>query len=210
MPMAHTPSIRGATTTTWLQANPAQPLSPTRRRIRKGFQRPTKTITITVNGVNDAPVAGDTSLTINEDTSHSATLPGATDADGDTVSYAKASDPAHGTVTVNADGSYSYTPAANYHGSDSFTYTVSDGNGGSNTYTVSITVDPVNDQPVAANTSFSINEDTSHSATLPGATDADGDTVSYAKASDPAHGTVTVNTDGSYSYTPGGQLPRFG
>ena len=54
-------------------------------------------------------------------------------------------------MVVNADGTYTYTPVANYNGADSFTYTVNDGNGGSNTYTVAITVNPVNDAPVAGN-----------------------------------------------------------
>ena len=89
---------------------------------------------------------------LNEDTVKTGTLPVASDVDGDAVTYGKASDPAHGTVVVNADGSYTYTPAANYNGADSFTYTVSDGKGGSNTYTVAITVTPVNDAPVGSGT----------------------------------------------------------
>ena len=55
---------------------------------------------------------------------------------GDTLTFTKASDPAHGTVVVNTDGTYTYTPAANYFGPDSFTYTVSDGKGGTVTKTV--------------------------------------------------------------------------
>jgi VCBS repeat-containing protein len=104
-------------------------------------------ITVAEASLNDAPTASDTTITTNEDTAKTATLPAATDIDGDSVTYAKATDPSHGTVTVNADGTYTYTPAANYSGSDSFTYTVSDGNGGSNTYSVTITVNPVNDAP---------------------------------------------------------------
>src|SRR5204863_6303579 len=101
-----------------------------------------------------------------------------------------AADASHGSVTVNVDGTYSYTPAANYNGSDSFTYTVSDGHGGSNTYTVSITVSPVNDAPTASNVSVTTNEDTTKSGTLPAASDIDGDEVTYAKATNPSHGSV--------------------
>ncbi len=162
----------------------------------------TYTVSVTVNPVNDAPTASATSITTNEDTARSGSLPTATDVDGDTVTYAKASDPSHGTVTVNTDGSYTYTPTADYNGADSFTYTVSDGNGGNNTYTVSITVNPVNDAPTASAVSITTNEDTAKSGTLPTATDVDGDTVTYAKTSDPSHGTVTVNANGSYTYTP--------
>ena len=60
-------------------------------------------------------------------------------------------------MVVNADGTYTYKPAANYNGADNFTYTVSDGKGGSNTYEVKITVNPVNDAPTASDTSISTN-----------------------------------------------------
>ncbi|WP_280327878.1 tandem-95 repeat protein, partial [Pseudomonas sp. BN102] len=69
--------------------------------------------------------------------------------DGDSVSYALGATAAsHGTVTVHADGTFDYTPVANYHGSDSFSFVVSDGLGGSNEYTYDLTVNSVNDAPV--------------------------------------------------------------
>ena len=162
----------------------------------------TYTVAITVTPVNDAPVGSGTSISTSEDTVKTGTLPVASDADGDTLTYGKGSDPVHGTVTVNADGTYVYTPAANYNGADSFTYTVNDGKGGSNTYTVAITISPVNDAPVGSGTSITTSEDTVKTGTLPVATDVDGDTLTYGKGSDPVHGTVVVNPDGSYVYTP--------
>ncbi|MEX5543916.1 Ig-like domain-containing protein, partial [Pseudomonas poae] len=81
----------------------------------------TYTVGITISPVNDAPVGSGTSITTSEDTVKTGTLPVATDVDGDTLTYGKGSDPAHGTVVVNPDGSYVYTPAANYNGADSFT-----------------------------------------------------------------------------------------
>jgi VCBS repeat-containing protein len=164
-----------------------------------------KTATFTVNPINDAPTAGNDTLVTNEDIAKTQTLPSATDIDGDSVTYAKATDPSHGTVSVNANGTYTYTPAANYHGSDSFTYTVSDGHGGVNTYTVNITVNPINDlnqAPTAGNDSLVTNEGSTKTQTLPSATDIDGDSVTYAKATDPSHGTVSVNANGTYTYTP--------
>ncbi|MFM2119809.1 MAG: hypothetical protein RL722_1277, partial [Pseudomonadota bacterium] len=83
---------------------------------------------------NSAPTAAADSFSTAEDTARTSQLPAASDSDGDTVTYAKADDPSHGSVTVNANGSYTYTPTANYNGSDSFSYTVSDGQGGSNSY----------------------------------------------------------------------------
>ena len=60
----------------------------------------------------------------------------------------------HGTLAFNANGSFSYVPSANFHGTDSFTYRVNDGTADSNLATVTITVNPVNDAPVAVNDSY--------------------------------------------------------
>ncbi|QDQ26773.1 Ig-like domain-containing protein [Chitinimonas arctica] len=175
-------------------------------------------ITITVNPVNDAPVLVDgnvplgeaISVSTPEDTPVSGTV-AATDVDGDSLSFGKGSDPSHGTAQVNNDGSWTYTPAANYNGADSFTITVSDGQGGSDTVTVNVGVTPVNDAPVFVDgnrnplgddISVTTPEDTPVGGTLQ-ATDADGDTLSFGKNSEPSHGTAQVNPDGSWTYTPG-------
>ena len=123
----------------------------------------TYTVAITVNA---APVAANDTIITNKDTIKNGSLPAATDADGDAVTYVKTSDPSHGTVTVNVNGTYTYTPTTGYNGADSFTYTVSDGKSGSNTYTVAITVTPVNDAPVAGNDAITLNEDTVKTGTL--------------------------------------------
>ncbi|WP_296952037.1 DUF4347 domain-containing protein, partial [uncultured Massilia sp.] len=65
---------------------------------------------------NHAPTASGTAITTNEDTVKSGSLPVATDVDGDLVTYSKATDPAHGSVVVNGDGTYTYTPATGYDG----------------------------------------------------------------------------------------------
>jgi VCBS repeat-containing protein len=70
-----------------------------------------------------------------------------TDADGDPLGASLVSGPAHGTLALNGDGSFAYTPAADHNGSDSFTYRASDGRADSNVATVSITVAAVNDAP---------------------------------------------------------------
>ncbi|MBO1532115.1 tandem-95 repeat protein, partial [Psychrobacter sp. F1192] len=84
-----------------------------------------------------------------EDTVATGQLEAATDADGDELTYALKDNAANGTVTVNADGSYSYTPNADFNGEDSFTYTIDDGQGGVITQTATITVAAVNDAPVS-------------------------------------------------------------
>ena len=97
---------------------------------------------------NNAPVASATLLTGDEDTVLSGTAT-ATDADGDLLTFSKASDPTNGMATVAADGAITYTPDADFNGTDSFTYTVSDGNGGTATQTVSVSVAPVDDPTVS-------------------------------------------------------------
>ena len=117
------------------------------------------------------------------------------------LTFAKASDPAHGSVTLNADGSYTYTPAANFIGADSFTYTVSDGHGGTATATVSLTVADV--APTASGDTATTPANHAVSGTLASdAASSVGLPLTFAKATDPAHGSVTLNADGSYTYTP--------
>ena len=167
-------------------------------------QSATQDFTIIVDSANHAPVAESGSGSGNEDTAITGQL-AASDVDGDTLTYSVADkgQPAHGAVTVNPDGSYSYTPGADYNGADSFSFAVDDGHGGTATATVSLTINPVNDAPVANPASASGDEDTVITGQLV-ATDVDGDTLTYSLADkgDPAHGSVVINADGSYSYTP--------
>ena len=158
-------------------------------------------ITITYTPPNTAPVANDDSATTDEDTpTDIAVLSNDTDSDDDTLSAAPVSEPAHGSVSLNSNGSLTYTPKANYNGGDSFTYKVSDGRGGEDTATVSITVNAVNDAPVADNQSESTNEDTDESITLT-ATDAENDPLTFSVVDGPTHGTLS-GTGANLSYHP--------
>jgi VCBS repeat-containing protein len=110
-------------------------------------------------GVGMAPVANDGAAQGNEDTVLTGTLV-ATDPDGGTLNYGVVNGPAHGTLVVHADGSFSYTPEANFNGSDGFTYKANDGSSDSNVATVKLTVDPVNDAAtITGSTSGSVTED---------------------------------------------------
>nr|WP_264002216.1 Ig-like domain-containing protein [Mycolicibacterium bacteremicum] len=163
------------------------------------------TVTLTVTAVNDAP-SGTAGLTGSgaEDNAITGTLTG-TDVDGDTLTYALSGQATHGTVTVDSNGTWTYTPATNYHGTDTFTYTVSDGRGEVSTpVTVNLTIAAVNDAPVAQGDSFSTAEDTALNTgnLLSNDTDVDGNTVVVLSNTQPTHGSVTVNSDGSFSYVP--------
>ena len=121
-------------------------------------------ITITTN---QDPVAVGESISLDEDTSYTAIagvndlLMNDSDPDGDplTLDVVPVVGPAQGTVTLNADGTFTYVPNANFNGSDAFTYQITDGNGGYAQATVMITVDPVNDAPVAGADNYNVAED---------------------------------------------------
>src|SRR2546430_437660 len=88
------------------------------------------TVSITITAVNDAPVAVNDGYTTAEDTALNVAAPGVlandSDVDGDTLSAVLVSQPTHGSLTLNSNGSFSYVPAANYNGPDSFTYKAHD------------------------------------------------------------------------------------
>ncbi|WP_154299740.1 tandem-95 repeat protein, partial [Vibrio parahaemolyticus] len=122
--------------------------------------------------------------------------------DGKVVSLDTNNGPANGTVSVNPDGSVTYTPNDNYHGTDSFTYIVTSG-GVSESTTVSVDVTPVNDAPVAKDDIATTQEDTAVTIdVLPNDSDVDGDKLSIESASVPKEqGTVEV-MNGKLVFTP--------
>ena len=107
------------------------------------------TVTITVNSVNDAPVAFDDSYSVDEDSILNVNEPGIlandTDLEGDTLNAVLVDSTTNGTLTLNANGSFSYTPNPDFNGADSYTYKANDSYDDSNIATVSITVNPVNE-----------------------------------------------------------------
>jgi VCBS repeat-containing protein len=161
-------------------------------------------LTVT-GGTNRAPVAKAQSVTTNEDTPLSGQL-AATDADGDALTYVLVAAPTRGTVVVNPNGTFIYTPAANYSGSDSFTFKARDGSADSNVARVSVTVKAVNDAPVARADAYAVDEDDDlrvlATGILANDTDVDGGTLTAALRTGPAHGTVRVSSNGSFRYTP--------
>jgi hypothetical protein len=158
----------------------------------------TATVSITVRSVNDAPVAQDLAVTTDEDTPVPVTLT-ATDVDGDVLTYAIVTPPAHGTLGGSVPA-LTYMPAADYNGGDTFTYRARDGQADSNLATVRLTIRPVDDRPVANDQSIATDEDTPVVLTLT-AREVDGDALAYRIVTPPAHGTL-AGTAPALTYQP--------
>jgi VCBS repeat-containing protein len=159
---------------------------------------------------NQAPVAVNDAYTTAEDTPLTVAAPGVlandTDADGNPLSASVVTGPAHGTLTLNANGAFTYTPDANFNDTDSFIYRASDGTAQSNPATVTITVSASNDAPSATADAYSTGEDTALTVNAPGVltndSDPDGNQLSAVLGSGPSHGTLALNANGSFLYTP--------
>ena len=124
------------------------------------------------------------------------------DPDGDPLTVTGASSP-NGSVTVNPDGTLTYTPNPDFNGTDTITYTVTDGNGGSATSTVTVTVNPVNDAPEAVDDTATTPFNTPVTiAVLGNDSDVDGDVLAVTGTPTSADGTVVVNGDGTITFTP--------
>ena len=147
---------------------------------------------------NNAPVALAASAIFPIDAPISGQL-AAWDADGDGITFAVVSNTANGSVVVNSDGSFTYTPNPGYRGADSFTYSVSDEDGVSNTATV--TLQAVNNAPITHNAQLALSTDQVATGQI-SASDADDDQITFSLGSAPTLGTAVVNPDGTYSYTP--------
>ncbi|WP_276135296.1 cadherin-like domain-containing protein, partial [Polluticoccus soli] len=166
----------------------------------------TATVFITIDPVNDPPVAVDDTATTSEDTPvNIPVVKNDGDPDNPLGIPTVGTPPANGTVVVNADSTITYIPDPNFNGTDSFTYSICDGGTPNlcDTATVYITIDPVNDPPVAVDDSATTNEDTD--VTIPVlANDSDPDSPLGIPSinTPPANGSVVVNADSSITYTP--------
>jgi len=165
--------------------------------------------TLTIDPVNDPPQAADDSYSTPEDQTLTVAAPGVlgndSDVEGSSLTASVVQTPDHGTLTLGSDGAVEYVPNANFAGADSFTYAASDGTT-ADSAAVSLTVDPVNDPPQAADDSYSTPEDQTLTVAAPGVlgndTDADGDTRTASVVTGPSNGTLSLDTDGSFAYTP--------
>ncbi|MGZ4211072.1 MAG: S8 family serine peptidase [Actinomycetota bacterium] len=160
---------------------------------------------------NHPPVATGDSYTTAYGTALTVAAPGVlgndSDPDGDPISAVLQTGPSNGTLSLNANGSFTYTPNSGYSGNDSFTYVANDGQASSSAATVAITVQPPpNQAPVAANDAYSTAYGSTLGVAAPGVlgndSDPDGDSITASLQAGPSHGTVSLNADGSFVYAP--------
>ena len=176
--------------------------------------------------LNDAPIAVNDEFTINP--ANPPTVPNNvmtndSDIDGDALTASLVSGPAHGTLSLNSDGTFSYAPQDGYSGDDAFRYQLFDGKANSNVATATLHVTPgtsqapppptqapppaENQRPIAANDVFSVAQDTAldvpaASGLLTNDSDPEGSPLTVSWFSGPLHGTASVGNDGSLHYTP--------
>jgi gliding motility-associated-like protein len=172
------------------------------------------TIFITVTAVNDAPIVDNETITTNEDTPATGDLTDAGDLDPDgtplTANTTPVSGPTNGTIVINANGTYTYTPNANFNGTDVIVVSICDAGlplpGVCVNDTITITVTAVNDAPIVDNETITTNEDTPATGDLTDAGDLDPDgtplTANTTPVSGPTNGTIVINANGTYTYTP--------
>jgi uncharacterized delta-60 repeat protein len=157
--------------------------------------------------VNQPPVAVDDAYSVDEDAVLTVDAAGGvmandTDPEGATLTAQVNDMPANGSLTMSADGAFTYTPPTNFNGTDTFTYQVDDGLG-NDTAMVTVTVNPVNDPPIATWVdSMSTTEDTTSAGYVPNVSDPDsGETFTFTIVIQPANGTASVVSN-ELVYTP--------
>ncbi|WP_118951449.1 Ig-like domain-containing protein [Taibaiella helva] len=160
-------------------------------------------IIVTVTPVNDIPVAVNDTLSTNEDTPLSSNV-STNDTCGDgNCSYVLNTAPVNGTLVMNADGTFTYTPNANYNGADSFQYRVCDADGDCDTATVVLNIASVNDIPVAVNDTAVSTGGNPATGNVGNNDTGKGDGgLSFAVVTNASSGTLTFNPDGTFSYMP--------
>ncbi len=166
----------------------------------------TQLVNIIINSVNDAPVANIDSFQGTEDnTILGNILTNDSDIEGNTLTTTINSMPANGTVSLQPNGDFAYTPTANYFGNDVFTYEVCDDGTPSlcAVESVNLSIIAVNDPPLASADNFNINEDNVlFNNVLTNDTEIEGQPMTSQLITGTSNGSITLNSNGSLSYVP--------
>ena len=172
------------------------------------FDAVPNTVSFDVTPVNDVPVAVADTVNAIEDQPFSGTLAGNDQLSGDggnVFALVAGRGPSSGSIVFNPDGTFTYTPTANFTGVDSFSYTLTDADGDVSTAVASVNVASVNDVPTAVIDTIAAVEDTPFVGSVAGNDSLSGDggnVFSLVAASGPAHGGILFNANGTFIYTP--------
>lgn len=168
----------------------------------------TVTVSFTITPVNDAPVSVNDSYTVNEGAQLSGTsvLANDTDAENNSLSAILVSDVNNGKLTLNANGTFTYQHNGSNTVSDSFSYKANDGNADSSPATVNLTINPINDAPIAISDSYMLNEGAQYGglSVLGNDVDEDSNNLTASAVSTVSNGTLTFNPNGTFIYTHNG------
>ncbi|MBX7050473.1 MAG: tandem-95 repeat protein [Flavobacteriales bacterium] len=163
---------------------------------------------ITVVGNNEEPVASNSPvLTLTEDTDYNGDISGlVTDPEGDVLTFSVLSSPSHGVVMMNNDGTFTYSPDQDFHGTDNFMYLVCDMVGQCVVAFVYLDVQDANDAPIALNDNMSVIEDSNGNNYDASSNDLDETpaTLTYDIYATPLHGSANISVDGTITYAPVG------
>ncbi len=161
------------------------------------------TLTLTVNSINDTPVALPANLSVNEDNNLTGNLSAfATDVETSQLTYTLLSTPSSGQISLNGNGSFTYSPAINFSGNITATYQACDVLGSCANGTIFINVNAVNDAPIAPNVSLTMTEDVPGSGTITTIQDVDNASVVITINQNAVNGVFTLSNSGYYTFTP--------
>ncbi|HUG24399.1 Ig-like domain-containing protein, partial [Piscinibacter sp.] len=176
--------------------------------VSDGSLTSTGTLTIGITPGDDVPVAVADAFTAVEDQAFLGSVAGNDDLSGDggnVFALVAGSGPSNGGIVFNNDGTFTYTPNANYNGADEFSYSITDADGDVSTATVTINVASVNDVPTAVADSVAATEDTPFVGSVAGNDTPSGDggnVFALVGGSGPSNGGIVFNNDGTFTYTP--------
>ena len=174
----------------------------------------TVTVTINITPINDPPITVSDTLDVDESgtvtlttTGSSSLLDNDSDSEGNSLNSINVSSPTYGTLTLNSNGTFSYLHDGSETTSDTFTYKANDGSDDGNTVTITINISPINDPPITVSDTLEVDESGTVTLTATGSlslldndSDAEGNSLTAIAVSSPTYGTLTLNTNGTFSY----------
>ena len=172
------------------------------------------TVTISINPINDRPITVSDTIEVDEagtvtltSTGSASLLDNDSDAEGNSLTAVIVTNPSYGILTLNTSGTFSYLHDGSETTSDTFSYKINDGLLDGNTVTVTINITPINDPPITVSDTLDVDESgtvtlttTGSSSLLDNDSDSEGNSLNSINVSSPTYGTLTLNSNGTFSY----------